>query len=540
MLGTFSAAKRLFRVGYLAAVALVVAATSAGSVGGSMASAAKEGGTFRMAIGRGVLNTIDPALVDLPGEALLLSPACGSLMSFAGKPPAFRLRPDLAAVEPIVSRDGRTYTFTIRKNARFSSGAPVLGRDVVRTLERLLTPAMQSSSGSDFVDIVGAQEMLDAKATSLTGAIANGRTVTVRMTKRVPDFLNQMSVVCITPASLPIDPEGAKAPLPSPAPYYVAEYVPDERLVLARNRFYKGPQAHPVDRFVADLGADLNAIIDDIAIGKLDWGSAPATMSARADELRRRYGVNKSRFYVVPGIFVRMFVLNTSRPLFKNNPKLRQAVNFAADRKSLTRELGTLAGTATDQYLTPLTPGYRNERIYPLKGPDLRRARALARGHTRSGKAVLYTTTNPLDVAQAQVLQRNLKAVGLDVEIKPQAALTPKLDTQGEPFDIGRIAWGAIDPSILSDIFHGRTIGRTGNSNWSYFNSAKYNRLLDKAARLTGDKRYRAYQALDLQLSRDAAPAIPVTILNAFTFVSARVGCVVVNPNLKLTAVCLK
>ena len=125
-------------------------------------------------------------------------------------------------------------------------------------------------------------------------------------------------------------------------------------------------------------------------------------------------------------------------------------------------------------------------------------------------------------------------------EIKPQAALTPKLDTQGEPFDIGRIAWGAIDPSILSDIFHGRTIGRTGNSNWSYFNSAKYNRLLDKAARLTGDKRYRAYQALDLQLSRDAAPAIPVTILNAFTFVSARVGCVVVNPNLKLTAVCLK
>jgi peptide/nickel transport system substrate-binding protein len=263
-------------------------------------------------------------------------------------------------------------------------------------------------------------------------------------------------------------------------------------------------------------------------------------MSARADELRRRYGVNKSRFYVVPGNFVRMFVLNTSRPLFQNNPKLRQAVNFAADRKSLTRELGTLGGTATDQYLTPLTPGYTNERIYPLKGPDLRRARALARGHTRSGKAVLYTTTNPLDVAQAQVLQRNLKAVGLDVEIKPQAALMPKLDTQGEPFDIGRIAWGAIDPSILNDIFHGRTIGRTGNANWSYFNSAKYNRLLDKAALLTGDKRYRAYQALDLQLSRDAAPAIPVTILNAFTFVSARVGCVVVNPNLNLTAVCLK
>jgi peptide/nickel transport system substrate-binding protein len=536
LLRTLSCAKRLLRVGCLAAVALVVTATSAGSLGGSTA---KEGGAFRMAIGRGVLNTIDPALVDVPGEALFLSPACGSLMSYTGKPPTYRLRPDLAAAEPVVSRDGRSYTFTIRKDAHFSSGAPVLARDIVRTLERILTPAMQTPIGPDFADIVGAQDMLDGKATRLTGAIANGRTLRVRLTKRTPDFLIQMSV-CITPASLPVDPEGAKAPIPSPAPYYVAQYVPDERLVLARNRFYKGKQPHHVDRFVAELGADVNAIIDDIATGKLDWGSAPATMSARAGELKQRYGINKSRFYVVPGTFVRMFVLNTSRPLFRNNPKLRQAVNFAADRRSLTRELGTLAGTPTDQYLTPLTPGYRNDRIYPLSGPDLRRARALARGRTRGGKAVLYTTTNPLDVAQAQVLQRNLAAIGLDVEIKPQAALAAKLDTAGEPFDIARIAWGASEPSILNAIFHGRTIGQPGNSNWSYFNSPKYNRLLDRAARLTGDKRYRAYRALDLQLSRDAAPAMPITILNAFTFVSARVGCVVVNPNLNLTAVCLK
>ena len=129
-----------------------------------------------MAIGRGVLNTIDPALVDLPGEALFLSPACGSLMSYAGKPGAFRLRPDLAAAEPVVSRDGRSYKFTIRKDARFSSGAPVLARDVVRTLERLLTPAMQAPIAPDFADILGAQEMMDGKATRLTGALAKGRT----------------------------------------------------------------------------------------------------------------------------------------------------------------------------------------------------------------------------------------------------------------------------------------------------------------------------------------------------------------------------
>ena len=89
-----------------------------------------------------------------------------------------------------------------------------------------------------------------------------------------------------------------------------------------------------------------------------------------------------------------MFVLNTSRPLFKNNPKLRQAVNFAVDRKALTRELGAFAGTPTDQYLSRRArlPGRAH---LSAQGPRPEEARALAKGHTRGGKAVLYTPKRP-------------------------------------------------------------------------------------------------------------------------------------------------
>ena len=114
---------------------------------------------------------------------------------------------------------------------------------------------------------------------------------------------------------------------------------------------------------------------------------------------------------------MRMFYLNTSRPLFKNNPKLRQAVNFAVDRRELTRELGAYVGEATDQYLLPVMPGFRDERIYPLKGPNLKKAKQLAKGHTRSGKVVLYTPNFPLPLATAQIVKRNLEAIGLKVEI---------------------------------------------------------------------------------------------------------------------------
>jgi hypothetical protein len=65
--------------------------------------------------------------------------------------------------------------------------------------------------------------------------------------------------------------------------------------------------------------------------------------------------------------------------------------------------------------------------------------------------------------------------------------------------------------------------------------------LIAAAAALPlGRARERAYGDLDIRLSRDAAPGIPYGVTNALTFVSARVGCVVLNPFLDLTAVCLK
>jgi hypothetical protein len=76
--------------------------------------------------------------------------------------------------------------------------------------------------------------------------------------------------------------------------------------------------------------------------------------------------------------------------------------------------------------------------------------------------------------------------------------------------------------------------------NFSYFNVPKYNRLLERAARLSGPRRYRAYGDVDVQLARDAAPAIAAMNPNTWAFVSARTGCIVMNPYLDLTAVCLK
>jgi ABC-type oligopeptide transport system substrate-binding subunit len=113
--------------------------------------------------------------------------------------------------------------------------------------------------------------------------------------------------------------------------------------------------------------------------------------------------------------------------------------------------------------------------------------------------------------------------------------LFQKLQTPGEPFDIAwRIGYNADygDPyGVLNNLF---------KANRASYNSPKYNRLLDRASRLSGPKRYQTYGNLDIALARKAAPLIAYGTDNVWTFVSKRVGCKILRPELDLAAVCLK
>src|SRR5205809_754923 len=83
---------------------------------------ARSGGTFRIASTG--LDAIDPAISYGPA-APYLQAACALLLRRADKPGSAGLKtvPDAANGFPKVSRDGKTYTFTIRKGLRFNTGA---------------------------------------------------------------------------------------------------------------------------------------------------------------------------------------------------------------------------------------------------------------------------------------------------------------------------------------------------------------------------------------------------------------------------------
>jgi peptide/nickel transport system substrate-binding protein len=526
------------------AIATLVAALA---VTPSSSATPAAGGMFRVAEPGAAIDSVDGTLANLAGDQTFLAPTCASLTHFSDQPlpSGFRAVPDLSATFPKISKDGKTYVFTLRKGLRFNTGAPVTGADVAYTLNRLLR--IHSPLTPAYTQIVGAQDVVDGHATRASGIVSSGRKVTFHLVQRVGDFVESAAAsLCVLPAGTPLQPNGVTPPIPSAAPYYISEYVPGQRIVVKRNTFYRGPRPHHVDGFLFDLTVGDSEAIDDVANGKADYGWATQlTYASRASELAQRFGVNRKQFFVKPSPFLRMFALNTSRTLFRDNIPLRRAVNFAVDRPALVQQFGAYAETTVDHFLPPVMPGYRKTQIYPLRKPNLGKARILARGHTRSGRVVLYVPTRPTPQAQAQIVKRDLKRIGLDVQIVsfPPGAYFGRLANPKEPFDMAWVGWLANDTdpgSFLDSLFNGTTIGTPGNNNWSYFNSPRWNAALERASVLTGSARYRAFGRLDVALARDAAPGVAYGVDDALTLVSARTGCIVANPYLDLAAVCIK
>ena len=255
-----------------------------------------------------------------------------------------------------------------------------------------------------------------------------------------------------------------------------------------------------------------------------------------------KYGINHKQFFVEPGLTLKLYALNSSRPLFKDNPELRRAVNIALNRTELV-----LRGPEqpTDQYLPPLVGGFKDHQIYALEG-DTRRAKALAEGHLRTGKAVFYVPDWPQKLSAAQVLQEQLAEIGLAVEIRRLAefatasAYLGRLGNADEPWDLAVVIWTPdyVDPSgYVNRLLDSQSAGGT---NLARFDDGASINLMRRAARRQGSARDNAYTSLDLQLGRDVAPLAPIAVLNEATLVSARTGCVVLRPGLVLTTVCLK
>jgi len=502
-------------------------------------------GTLRVAAPLDV-PSLDPALARPLSYATWYA-TCATLMAFRDVPAprGLTVRAEAAVGPPKVSRDRRTYVFTVRRGLRFSNGSPLRAANYARALGRVLNPAMQSYGAGLFSDVKRVR--------------ATGDRLRIELRKPTSDLPTRLALpfACPVPLGFPADPAGIPLMVGS-GPYFVARHDADRLLVLERNRYYRGSRPHRVDRVVVTVGGDLDEDINRVEQGQADVLGIEMPRDVR-DRLAQRYGVNKQQLFRTLGTYTGALVLNTSRPVFRKNVALRKAVNFALDRHEIGRAGGGWPRwfAPTDQILPRGIPGWTNYRLYPLARPNLQRAQMLARGHLRGGKAVLYTCTGRLLnaryscvglVDQANVIAQELKKIGLDVEVKvfDVNVAFARAGTPGEPYDLllADFGWDYPDPAnMIVPLLAGENARNpSGNTNFAYFDMPEYNRKIAAANRLVGAAQYQAFSRLDAEIMREQAPWAPLFEGSASVLLSKRVGCLKVHPVFErdFAAMCLQ
>src|SRR6516225_10215706 len=521
-----------------------------------------------------VLPERDPAQADDPTGTPALATVYDGLVAFRKADGALgdTLIPDLAVTLPRPADGGTTYTFTLRRGIRYSTGALVRASDFRRGIQRELSFGWVPAY---YEGILGAPachqhpRRCDLSAGIVTNDAAG--TVTFHLGRADPDFLDKLALLMAAPA-----PPGAaghpmdQAPfLPGTGPYMISQYVPNspsalvalvqnprfhERymvpdygptpsLTLVRNPYFRQwsyaaqPAGYPtVIRLVhmADPGHEQSAVaagradLVNISDERLPYGPLHVRYPARLHS-----GLKLQTKYLV---------LNTRRPPF-SSLKARQAINYAIDRGQVIQllHLGVPGQAApTCQILPAGFPSYQRYCPYTAgakdgawHGPDLAKAVRLA--HQSGTTHVPVTVWTFKELANAGVnsyLVGLLKALGYRANLRtvPSGQFYATARNPGSKIQLGLTGWFSDIPAA-SDFFLQVLTCRSfyhdpGIYNFGGFCDPHADQLASQAqaAQQADPAAARTLWAQVDRVVTGQAPWVPIYNRSSTMFVSARVG----------------
>ena len=472
--------------------------------------APQSGGTFVFAAGSNI-HTLDPHFA----YDTLSTAACRLIYDglldydYDGE-----MIPSLAAELPTVSEDGRIFRFVLRDGIKFHNGREITAEDISWSLHRLLSKRIGSPGYPFFKSIQGAPAYHAGEAERVEGIVViDDKTLELRLDEADQTFLNALAM----PFAYPIAREHVEAleaaegidavgrhPIGA-GPFAFSRWERGVQVELERFDDYWAPAARP-DRMVflenisGDVASarfrngDLDIIYRPSKVNRLFLRSAKAWEAYRAESPS-------------PSVFA--LGLNCELPPF-DNVHVRRAVAFALDRSKMEK-LNPGEVIAATQVLPPMLAPY-DPKLPTRQTFDLERAKEemrLAGYPDGIEEPVTVWVRGEGDVRLAQLFQQELKAIGIEIELK-QVTFATYLRETGKP----RVAQAAFtgwhqdfpDPSNFMDIlFHSRSIHPQNSENRSFYRNPKLDDILDRARPETDrETRLALYAEANAILAEDA------------------------------------
>jgi len=313
------------------------------------------------------------------------------------------------------SKDGLTYTFTLRKGVKFSTGKPMTSADVKFSID---DARAQAKTGWGY---------LDAAIKNITAP--NPNTVVFHLKYKWAPFLADIALFAngIIPKNFNGEPRAQfyKHPIGT-GPFMWDKRTVGQSVTFKRNPHYWQKGKPYLDSVTWTFVSDENTRELQLRGNQIQIDEFPPFNSI--SKLQKTSGV---KMYLFPSTRTDYLDLNEKYPPLKD-VHVRRAISYAIDRNAIIKSILFGHGTPANSFLPPQVPFY--DRNSPGLQFNLAQAKAeMAKSKYKKGFKVslLVGAGAQVENATGQILQDELKPLGITVAFKSE-------DTSTEFNDIGK------------------------------------------------------------------------------------------------------
>lgn len=294
-----------------------------------------------------------------------------------------------------ISDDSLVYTFKLRKNALWSNGDPVTAHDFEYAWKRLLNPKTGSYYSQTLAPVLNAEAIIKGEIPpeKLAIKVIDKHTFEVTLKGPTPYFLGLLthhSTYPVHAASIKKHGDSHARPgtLVSNGAFTLKEWVVQSHITTVRNRKYWDDANTTLEKVVYYPTENLSTELKRYRAGQLHF-----TEEIPANQIRWVKKNLPDDIHIAPWLGTYYYGYNLTKPPFKDNIKLRQALSMAIDREIITEKVLPFGIIPAYGWVPPGVRDYKQEQEYEWKKLTRKERHAMAKKlYQEAG----YSKSNPL------------------------------------------------------------------------------------------------------------------------------------------------
>ncbi len=429
-------------------------------------------------------------------------------------------RDDNMAFKPMLATEWKqlddvTWEFKLRQGVSFHDGTPFNAEAVKATFARVRDEKVASPRASQFkmlseikvVDDYTVQFKLAYPYSPLLSILANHEG-SIISPKAIEQYGKDLS----------------KHPVGT-GPFVFESWTPGQEIVLVNNDNYWGEK-------VKFKKAVFKVVPEDTTrVAMVETGEAHIAEPLPVTEIDRVSNSPHMSLYRTEGLGTDFIGFNTKKKPF-DDIRVRQAINYAIETDAIIKGVYNDVGTKANSAVSPKVLGYDGA----LKGYefDPNKAKALLKeaGYPDGFKTTLWTGDRKERINAAEVIQSQLKGIGIDVEVKVLeygAYLDAEDNGETELFISG---WGNATGDAdynQYNLFHSSSLGKGGNT--TFYVNKEVDKLIEEGRREQDTEKRKQIYAKVLEIEKQEAPIVPIRNLEHVAAVSKNIKGFWISPS---------